>query len=112
MEDLHAVCYQCFHDGDAGGERCESKHQKECDADDPSQSAHGFKYFWQGDKGKAGTGSHSLCSEEYKYRRDDHHTGQEGNTCVKQFNLIGGLRQIYIILYIGAIGDHDPHGYA
>ena len=50
-----------------------------------------FKNLRQRNKDQAWAGSHSIGSQEDKYCRDDHHTSQESNTCVKYFNLISGF---------------------
>ena len=38
-------------------------------------------------------------------------TCKKGNTCVKNFNLIDRFVQVHFRFYIGAVGDHNSHGY-
>ena len=37
------------------------------------------------------------------------HDEEDAKECVN-FDLVCGLAQVHIVLHIGAIGDHDPHG--
>ena len=111
MEDLHAIGHYGLQDRDAGGQRGKSRHDKENQAEDRSHDPHGRKNLGKGDKHKGGACSHPLRSREDENGRNDHHACQKGDQGIKNLNLRDGLGQVDVFLHIGAVGDHNSHGY-
>ena len=110
MENLHAVGGDGFQHGNAGGQGGKNGADEEQRAHNNACGAHGGKYLGQGHKHQAGTCAHAVGAGKYKHRGDNHCTSQKGNTGIEKLNLIDRLVEVHVLLYIGAIGNHNAHG--
>ena len=112
MEDFHAVCHDGLQDGHAAGERREGRHEEEREPYEAAESVHRGEHFRQRDEHQTGAGLHSLNPLEHEDGRNDHHSCQQRDACVKKLNLVDGCVDIHVFFDVGAVRDHDPHRYA
>ena len=67
----------------------------------------------QGTKHQARTCSlQSLGALESEHRGNDDQPGNQRHTGIKKLDLVDGFVQVYMGLYVGAVGNHNPHGNA
>ena len=87
MKYFHTVCNQRFHNGYTRCQRRKAHHQEKGDCHDSSCASHRRKNLRQRNENQAGTGRHALFSKEHINRRQNHHSSEECNSCIKNFDL-------------------------
>ena len=110
MENLHAVGGDGFQHGDAGGQGGKNGADEEQRANDNAGGTHGGKYFGQGHEHQAGACAHAVGAGEHEHCGDNHDARQQRYAGIEKLNLVDGLVEIYVLLHIGAVGNHNAHG--
>ena len=109
VEDLHAVGGDGFQHRDAGSQRGKNCGDEEQQPHNGACLAHRRKDLWQRDKHQARPGTHALGARENVDGGDNHSTRQQGHAGIKNFDLVDRFVQVHVILYVGAVGDHNAH---
>ena len=114
VELIHHAGDQRFHNGNGGGQCCEGHgHEEEDTYNGTDHIAHGGENLGQSYEHQRGTAvGKTVSAHKGEHGRDDHHTGQERNGGVEQFDLVDRLVQIRLLGNIRTVGDHNTHGHA
>ena len=111
MKSVYKTRYNSLHNWYRRCDCCECNYHEEYQSNNISCYSHFIKYLWQWYKHKTRSCWHAVSAHKYIYCRNNHKTCKECNKCIKNLDLVDWTHELWFLLDIRTICNHDSHSH-